>query len=247
MNKYIALVLAVMTVSLNTTSSAKMFDTPSKTSTANTNNSHLASTDNVHCEIDRTAADKNGDTKLVTFAKNLPELCKKKYPEIKGLLVQDAYQAPNNIQIVFENGEGFAHTVGNKITLFIPYFQEHSDDYGAVVHEMAHVAQNYQKSVPGWLVEGIADYIRFRMGYSDSSKLSCRNNLHYSSSVYSCAPAFVNYIEKTNNGVIAKLNAALKQEGYKDELFSKYTGKTVEQLWQECRKKDCQGGAQKAP
>ncbi|MEG4146593.1 basic secretory protein-like protein [Microcoleus sp. Pol12B5] len=243
MNKYIALVLAAMTVSLNTTSYAKVFDTTSKSSLANTKNSNLVSTNDVHCEIDRTEVDKNAEPKLVNFANNLPDLCKKKYPEIKRLLVKGAYQPPSNIQIIFKNGKGAAHTVGNEITLFIPYFKQQSNDYGAVVHEMVHVAQNYQKSVPGWLVEGIADYIRFEMGYSDSSKLSCHNNQHYSSSVYSCAPAFVTYIEKTNNGVIAKLNAALRQEGYNNGLLSKYTGKTVEQLWQECRKNDCQGGA----
>lgn len=249
MNKYIALVLAVLTVTLNTTSYAKVFDTQSKSSLANPKNYNQVSLDNVNCQIDRIKVDKNADPKLVKFANNLPNLCKKEYSTIKKLLVKGAYNPPSNIRIIFDNFDGVANTQGEKINLNIGYFKENPEDYGAVVHEMVHVAQNYQKPVPLWLVEGIADYIRFEMGYSDKSKLSCKENQnkHYSSSPYSCAPAFVYYVEKTNNGVIAKLNTALRQEGYNDRLFSKYTGKTVEQLWQECRKKSCQGGAAIAP
>ena len=42
------------------------------------------------------------------------------------------------------------------------YFKDHPDDIGAMVHETVHVVQRYRtRNNPGWLVEGIADYVRF--------------------------------------------------------------------------------------
>lgn len=34
------------------------------------------------------------------------------------------------------------------------------NDFGMVVHELTHLVQRYPPGSPGWLVEGIADYIR---------------------------------------------------------------------------------------
>ena len=45
---------------------------------------------------------------------------------------------------------------------FREIFQMHLDDIGAMVHETTHIVQQYRtRNNPGWLVEGIADYVRF--------------------------------------------------------------------------------------
>ena len=52
-----------------------------------------------------------------------------------------------------------AATSGVLITGSVKYFRAHPDDFGAMVHETVHCVQSYgDRSNPGWLVEGIADY-----------------------------------------------------------------------------------------
>ena len=42
------------------------------------------------------------------------------------------------------------------------YFKANPDDIGAMVHETVHCVQLYRgRGNPGWLVEGVADYVRF--------------------------------------------------------------------------------------
>jgi hypothetical protein len=42
----------------------------------------------------------------------------------------------------------------------------HLKDYpivtGVLTHEMMHIVQSYPDGQPGWLVEGIADYVRWK-------------------------------------------------------------------------------------
>jgi hypothetical protein len=49
------------------------------------------------------------------------------------------------------------------ITISGKWITEHPDDLGMVIHELVHVVQGYPNSrhKAGWLVEGIADYIRW--------------------------------------------------------------------------------------
>ena len=52
-----------------------------------------------------------------------------------------------------------AATSGVLITGSVKYFRAHPDDFGAMVRETVHCVQSYgDRSNPGWLVEGIADY-----------------------------------------------------------------------------------------
>src|SRR5437773_1777157 len=51
---------------------------------------------------------------------------------------------------------------GSHIVASARYFEARPDDVGAIVHETAHVVQHYQSQHnPSWLVEGIADYVRY--------------------------------------------------------------------------------------
>jgi hypothetical protein len=114
---------------------------------------------------------------------------------------------------------------------------------------MVHVAQHYYRSIIGpWLVwnprapsfwqEGIADYV--------CSKLDTNNNwgcaectfvsAHYRDG-YSCAASFLDYLEKTyQQGIVPRLNAALRQGKYTEEFFARSTGKGLSALWAEFQK-----------
>ena len=71
--------------------------------------------------------------------------------------------------IVSESGmEAPAATSGDLITLNLGWFREHPDDDGCVVHELVHVVMHCPRMDGSnwWMIEGIADYVRDRLGYT---------------------------------------------------------------------------------
>ena len=102
---------------------------------------------------------------------------------------------------------------------------------------MVHIVQHYGRardgnSNPGWLIEGVADYIRWFI-YEPPSKRPHPNptKAKYTDS-YRTTAAFLNYIaEKHDKEIVKKLNAAMRQGKYDPELWKDYTGKTVDELW----------------
>jgi len=103
-----------------------------------------------------------------------------------------------------------------------------------VVHEMTHIVQSYRRvrrAGAGWLVEGIADYIRF-FHYEPKTKVRVnRRRASYRDGYRTCAK-FLAWIEETHDkNIVRKLNAALRQGTYRDDLFKTYTSKTLDELW----------------
>jgi hypothetical protein len=69
---------------------------------------------------------------------------------------------------VNENDDGVAHCLGTVVTLFKKYFDPRPwDVQGAVVHELTHAIQRGARydDTFGWMVEGIADFVRHKLGY----------------------------------------------------------------------------------
>lgn len=60
--------------------------------------------------------------------------------------------------------DGVAATSGSVITFNPEWFRKHPGDIDVVTHEGMHVVQAYPEYNPGWLTEGIADYVRATMG-----------------------------------------------------------------------------------
>jgi hypothetical protein len=192
------------------------------------------------CEVDVSES-----PRMAAFARALPSLCESNYPKIKRKLVSDSFQPPGRVKLVFRENLSYpAQALGDQIELSSGWFTEHPDDLGAIVHEMAHVVQAYPPGQPSWVTEGIADYIRYWRGYqSATSYAHCAPGSDHYTSGYWCSAAFLKFVEKKYDGkIVARLNKALRENRYSDSLFNDYTGKSPEQLWQECRKKDCQGG-----
>ncbi|MEW6157359.1 MAG: family 16 glycoside hydrolase, partial [Verrucomicrobiota bacterium] len=114
---------------------------------------------------------------------------------------------------------------------------------GAVVHELVHVVQNYGRGrrdnpeatrPPGWLVEGIPDYIRWFL-YEPQSKgaeITARNfeRARYDGN-YRITANFLNWVVANyDKAIIEKLNSASREAKYNDELWKTHTGKTVQEL-----------------
>ncbi|WP_162550328.1 basic secretory protein-like protein [Hymenobacter nivis] len=64
--------------------------------------------------------------------------------------------------------DGVAAT-GNGVATYNPaWLLKHPEDLGVVTHEVMHVVQAYPNgSCPGWLTEGIADYVRYAYGVNN--------------------------------------------------------------------------------
>jgi hypothetical protein len=97
------------------------------------------------------------------WAEKAARICERQYPMICEELRSDGFKPRHVIVMTLRNRyNGVAATGGGRITGSVRYFKTHPDDFGAMVHETVHVVQGYgYEGNPGWLVEGIADYIRF--------------------------------------------------------------------------------------
>ena len=111
------------------------------------------------------------------------------------------------------------------------------------MHELVHVVQQYGRGrrnnpnatrTPGWIVEGIPDYIRWFLYEKDSSgaAITSRNidRARYDAN-YRITANFINWVVgQYGKDIPRKLNAAAREGRYSDELWKDFTGKTVEEL-----------------
>jgi hypothetical protein len=127
--------------------------------------------------------------------------------------------------------KGVAYAQRNRIVISANWVKKHPDDFGMVIHEMTHTIQGYRGPRPSWLVEGIADYIRF-YHYEPKTKLTVNPRRASYRNGYRTAAMFLAWIEKAHDKeIVRKLNAALRKGTYKDELFKTYTSKSLDDLW----------------
>ncbi len=111
------------------------------------------------------------------------------------------------------------------------YALAHPDDLGMIVHEMVHVVQSYPKYDPVWLVEGIADYVRWfyyepadKRPHPNPAKVTARDS-------YRTTGAFLFWASnKYDVNLVPKLNAALTTNTYQESMFKDSTGKTLDEL-----------------
>ena len=160
------------------------------------------------------------------------------YPTLCDYLASDGFTPSKVINITFKNDDkGIAATGGSNITCHMGWFKAHPNDIGAVVHESIHVIQAYHsRSNPGWLVEGIDDYVRFWIYESPPKRRLDPNRIKYTDS-YQVTGAFLAWAVKAyDKDLVRKLNAACRRGEYKDGLFKTLTGKDLDALFEEFKK-----------
>lgn len=156
------------------------------------------------------------------------------YPFIAEKLSSEKFTPPRQVMLVFkkETKIQIAATGGNTITFNRAWIDAHPEDTGTVVHELTHVIQSYKGRNPGWLVEGIADYIRWWC-WEKRHPLPNPARFKYTNS-YQDAAAFLYWAEKQyNKDLVRKLNQHCRENSYKDELFKELTGRDLETLSKE--------------
>ena len=182
------------------------------------------------------------EPKMKEWAENVAKTCMRAYPMINEELKSDGFKPPRVVTLALKTSyRGVAFAAGGRITGSVRYFQEHPDDVGAMVHETTHVVQHYNgRGNPGWLVEGVSDYIRFFM--FEPGKIGRINpeRAHYNGS-YRVTAAFLAYVtEKYDKQLVQKLNKVMREGRYTKEIFKELTGKSVEELdkeWVEALKR----------
>jgi hypothetical protein len=171
------------------------------------------------------------------WAEKAARICEQQYAMINEELKSDGFTPRRVVRMTLRNNyRGVAATSRGRITGSVRYFKDHPDDFGAMVHETVHVVQNYRlRGNPGWLVEGIADYIRFfKYEPGKIGRLSA-NRARYNGS-YRVTAAFLAYLtDKYDKHLVGKLNKMMREGEYKEEAFKVLTGKTVQELDEEWR------------
>jgi hypothetical protein len=166
------------------------------------------------------------------------------YPKIVALLPSEGFEAPKRFTITFlKDMRGVANASGTQIRAGVPWFKGQLDReaLGALVHEMVHVVQQYRGARggnrnPGWLVEGLADYIRWQLYEPKEKRRRPDARWKYDGS-YHQTGAFLEYVLNTHDKeIVKKLNAVMRQGKYTPEFFKEHTGKTIEELGAEWAK-----------
>ena len=172
------------------------------------------------------------------------------YPKLVALLPSEGFTPRTNVTLRFREDMGGtpASAGGGFVNCNAGWFRGelNREARGSVVHEMVHVVQNYggrrrdnpdATRMPGWLVEGIPDYIRWYL-YEPQTKgaeITARNlaRAKYDGS-YRVTANFLNWVTTTYDAnLVQKLNAAGRAGKYREELWKEATGKTVQELGDE--------------
>ncbi|KAH7705196.1 hypothetical protein AAVH_27599 [Aphelenchoides avenae] len=129
---------------------------------------------------------------------------------------------------------GVAATSGNVVRFDPSYFAKNPKDIDVVTHETMHIVQAYKGRVPVWAVEGIADYVRYTMGFDNKgagwSLPAFKPSQHYTNGYAVTARFFVWLEKKVKPGLVKAYDKALR-DGKHADFFKRFTGKTVGQLW----------------
>jgi hypothetical protein len=172
---------------------------------------------------------------MKAWAEKAAHICEREYFRINEELRSDGFKPPTAITMTMKNDyKGVAETGGGKIKGSVKYFKDHPDDFGAMVHETVHAVQAYRtRNNPGWLVEGIADYYRFFK--FEPGKIGRINptQARYDGS-YRVTAAFLDYVSKKyDKDLVLKLNKAMREGEYNEEIWKSLTKKPLPQLGDE--------------
>jgi len=172
---------------------------------------------------------------LQPWADKVARLCERWYAAINEELKSEGYKPPTLVTMTLKKKyKGVAAAGGGRITGSVKYFKEHPNDVGAMIHETVHIVQQYRtRGNPGWLVEGIADYIRFFKYEPGTLKKLSPEKAKYNGS-YRVSAAFLAFVtDKYDPQLVRKLNKLMREGEYKEGIWKQLTKKTLKELEEE--------------
>lgn len=159
------------------------------------------------------------------------------WADTAALLYSDQFVTPNMVNVVYRTGINVtpvAATGGGVMTVNSAWCRQHPEDTGLTVHETAHVIQAFSAYNPVWLVEGIADYIRWIKFEPQNYKprINVRTATYHDS--YRTTATFLAWCElHYDSRLVTKLNQNVRFGTYNNDRFKQYCGKDVDTLWME--------------
>lgn len=170
------------------------------------------------------------------------------YPKIVAMLPSEGFEAARRVRFQFLRDEEMkgipAYASGTTISMNAEWFrgQLSGEARGAVVHEMVHIVQKYPRRTrraaapPGWIVEGIPDYIRWFLyepetGGARLSAQRLKEAKHDAS--YRTSANFIDWVCRKyplDGRFLERLNAAARQGKYSTDTWKELTGQTEQDL-----------------
>jgi hypothetical protein len=135
------------------------------------------------------------------------------------------------------NYTGVAFTSGGAVTCASQWLVAHPwDADGCGTHEFMHVTQGYTSGGnPGWAVEGLADYARYKYGKFNAQEgwalPAYSSSQHYTNAYRVTARFFVWLENRVRPSILTELDDVMKAGTYSANFWTQQTGYTVDQLW----------------
>lgn len=146
-------------------------------------------------------------------------------------------EAPRRVTFIMDPTlDGIAGVGGDVAVFGSTYFAEHPADIDVVTHEIMHVVQAYGEwGAPGWLTEGIADYVRHVYGVDNAGggwALPDFSPDQRMENGYRGAARFLLWLEGHGHaGIVKTLDARLRAGTYVEDDWRAATGRTLPELW----------------
>jgi len=175
------------------------------------------------------------------WAKQAKALVETWYPTVTSWLATEDFKAPSEIKLVFKKEiSAPAYASGGTITVNGKWITQRPDDLGMMIHELVHVVQQYPNSrnKPGWLVEGIADYIRWWRYEPELHSTKGRTKIDVTKAKYTdsyrTTGMWLAWSSRTYHmGLVPALDRAMRKREDPMLVFKTLTGKDADELWKE--------------
>jgi hypothetical protein len=168
------------------------------------------------------------------FAERMIEQFFRIYPR----LVAD-FNPEASLRVIFviqDDDKGVASADNGTVTYHMGWFRKNPADIDVVTHELMHVVQAYQGKAPGWLTEGIADYVRDVYGTANAETgWALRPPVPGSNYTdgYTTTAAFLQWLETAKApGIVKLLDRQARAGVYGEASWLAAGGAPVEALWE---------------
>ena len=175
---------------------------------------------------------------MAPVAGQLTALFYESYPRLIERFEKPDRSAPRHIRLVFDKGLTVpAYCSGAEIHVSVEWLTQHPEDVALLTHELTHAVQAYPPNGPSWMTEGIADYARLiygpkvQPGWALPARLTQKQSYRNS---YRITARFLQWLDEKHPGTVDKLHRLMQEGTFKLEAFQTMTGKTADELWQEC-------------
>jgi Peptidase of plants and bacteria len=172
----------------------------------------------------------------VTRRDRLKTWCEGLYAE-HGATIADLLGSPDVpviTVVVHRGGFAAAWTSGTEVHLNAGWFRSHADDVGGCLHEFAHAIMRapIMDDDTGWLIEGIADWVRDELGF-DAAWTKAHYEPGKALDGYQTTAHFLRWLRGRWPRVVRELSRRLAEGRYTPEDFETITRTPLAQLVQE--------------